>query len=75
VNIVLAASMSLACDKGAAITGLPFAAGDCSADVTVTNIGTQAEFSGGYVDGTRIYLPKIEVGTDRIVITATYFAA
>ncbi len=75
VNLVLAASISLACDKGAAITGLPFAAGDSSADVTVTNIAAQTELSGGYIDGTSLYLPKIDVGTDRIVITATYFAA
>jgi hypothetical protein len=75
VNVVLTASISLACDKGAAITGLPFAASDCSVDVTVTNIGAQAELPGGYIDGTHLYLPAINVGTDKIVITATYFAA
>lgn len=74
VNIVLTASISLACDKGAAITGLPFAASDYSADVTVTNITAQVELPGGYIDGTSLYLPAIDVGVDKIVITATYFA-
>jgi hypothetical protein len=75
VNIVLAASISLACGKGAAITGLPFPASDCSADVTVTNIAAQTDLSGGYIDGSSLYLPAIDVGTDKIVITATYFVA
>ena len=75
VNIVLSASTSIACDRGAAITGLPFAASDCSADVTVTNITTQTEHTGGYIDGAKLCLPEIRVGTDKIVITATYFAA
>lgn len=75
VNIVLTASTSFACDKGAAISGLPFPASDYSADVTVTNIATQRELPGGYIDGTSLYLPAIDAGTDKIVITATYFAA
>ncbi|MHB8475447.1 MAG: hypothetical protein ACYDBZ_04065 [Steroidobacteraceae bacterium] len=75
VNIVLSASRSIACEKGAAITGLPFTASDYSSDVTVANIATQTEYSGGYVEGTKLCLPAIKVGTDKIVITATYFAA
>ena len=75
VNIVLSASTSVACDKGAAITGLPFAASDYSSAVTVTNITTQVELAGGYVDGAKLCLPAINVGTDKIVISATYFAA
>jgi hypothetical protein len=75
VNIVLGASTSIMCDKGAAISGLPFAAIDYSSDVTVTNITTQMEHTGGYIDGSKLFLPAINVGTDRIVITATYFAA
>jgi len=75
VNIVLAASTSFACDKGAAITGLPFAASDYSSNITVTNITSQTEVSGGYIDGSSLHLPAIDVGTDTIVITASYFAA
>ncbi|MGB6309791.1 MAG: hypothetical protein WBF89_18540 [Steroidobacteraceae bacterium] len=75
VNIVLSASTSLRCGKGAAIMGLPFAAKDYSSDVAVTNITAQTDLTGGYIDGARLYLPAIDVGTDSIVITATYFSA
>ncbi len=75
VNIVLSASTSIRCGRGTAVTGLPFAASDYSSDVTVTNITTQTEHTGGYIDGEKLYLPAIDVGTDRIVVTATYFAA
>jgi hypothetical protein len=75
VNIVLVASTSFACDIGTTITGLPFAASDCSSDVTITNITSQTELSGGYISGSSIYLPAIDTGTDTIVITASYFAA
>ncbi len=75
VNIVLSASISIACGRGAAITGLPFSASDYSSDVTVTNITTQTEYTGGYIDGAKLYLPAINVRADKIVIAATYFAA
>jgi hypothetical protein len=75
INVVLAASGSISCDKGAVITGLPFVAADYSSAVTVTNITAQVEIPGGYIDGAKLCLPPIDVGTDRIVITATYLAA
>jgi hypothetical protein len=75
VNIVLTATTSLVCDKGTPIAGLPFTAGDYSSDVTVTNITSQIGLSGGYVHANNLHLPAINVGTDEIVITATYFAA
>ncbi|HEV7611168.1 MAG TPA: hypothetical protein VGO37_04785 [Steroidobacteraceae bacterium] len=75
VNIVLSASTSITCARGAVITGLPFSASDYSSDVTVTNITTQTEYAGGYIEGTKLCLPAIKVGMDKIVITATYFAA
>ncbi|HLN50120.1 MAG TPA: hypothetical protein VK251_11500, partial [Steroidobacteraceae bacterium] len=75
INVVLAASGSICCGKGAVITGLPFVAADYSTDVNVTNITAQAELLGGYIDGDKLCLPAIDVATDRIVITATYVAA
>jgi hypothetical protein len=75
VNIVLHATISIACDKGAVIAGLPFAATDYSSDVTITNITAQTEIPGGYIDGGAVCLPAINVGTGKIVITATYFSA
>ncbi len=75
VNMVLSASTSIKCEKGAAITGLPFAASDYSSDVRVTNVTTQTEHAGGYIDGENLYLPAIDAGTGKIVVTATYFAA
>ncbi|MGO9514253.1 MAG: hypothetical protein ACLP2F_11520 [Steroidobacteraceae bacterium] len=72
VNVVMEASVSLACDKGTAIAGLPFAAADYSANVKITNITAQTDIGGGYVRGASLYLPAIEAGTDMIVITATY---
>jgi hypothetical protein len=74
VNLVLEASTSLACDRGAAISQLPFAALDYSANVKITNITAQTTLGGGYVRGGSLYLPAIEAGTDTIVITATYIA-
>jgi hypothetical protein len=74
VNVVLAAAVSIVCDKGAAIGGLPFAAADFSANVKITNITSHTELGGGYIDGTRIHLPAIDVGSDTLVITATYTA-
>ena len=74
VNVVLAAAVSLVCDKGAAIEGLPFAAADFSANVKITNITSHTELGGGYIDGTRIHLPAIDLGSDTLVITATYTA-
>ena len=74
VNVVLAASVSLACDQGAAIEGLPFAAADLSANVKITNITSHTELRGGYIAGTRIHLPAIDLGSDTLLITATYTA-
>jgi hypothetical protein len=75
INIVLTASISIFCNKGTAITDLPFAAVDYSSDVKVINITSQTQLFGGYIDGSSLHLPAIDVGTDEIVITATYFAA
>jgi hypothetical protein len=75
INVVLAATKSISCDKGSAITGLPFPACEYSSNVTITNITSHQSFSGGYIDGATLYLPALNVGTDNIVITATYFAA
>ncbi len=75
LNLVLAASASIACDKGTPIAGLPFAAVEYSSDVKITNISAQTELGGGYVGGSNLYLPAISVGTDTLVVSATYIAA
>jgi hypothetical protein len=74
VNLVLRAAVSIVCDQGAAIEGLPFAAADFSANVKITNITSHAELGGGYIAGTRIHLPAVDLGSDTLVITATYAA-
>lgn len=74
MNVVLAAAISMACDKGAAIEGLPLAAAEISANVKIMNITSHTELGGGYITGTRIHLPAIDLGSDTLVITATYSA-
>ena len=74
VNVVLAAAISIVCDKGAAIEGLPFAAAELSANVKITNITSHTELGGGYIADTRIHLPAIDLGSDTLIITATYTA-
>lgn len=74
VNVVLAAEASIVCDKGAEIAGLPFAAADFSANVKIMNVTSHSELGGGYIAGTSIHLPAIRVGSDTLVITATYSA-
>jgi hypothetical protein len=74
VNVVLSAAVSLACDQGATIEGLPFAAADLSANIKITNITSHTELGGGYIAGSSIHLPAIDLGSDTLVITATYTA-
>ena len=72
VNVVMEASVSLACDKGAAIAGLPFAAADYSANVKITNITAQTDLGGGYVRGAQFISAGNRGGSRHVVITATY---
>jgi hypothetical protein len=74
-NLVLAAETSIVCSAGATITGLPWSslATNYSAQVQVVNVNTGAAIAGGYVNGTTIVLPAINVGASvAIAISARY---
>jgi hypothetical protein len=74
VNLVLVADVSIVCAAGVQITGLPATPVEVSAEMRVVNSTTGAEITGGYVGGAGLVLPAINVLTDQITITATYFA-
>jgi hypothetical protein len=75
VNLTLAAGTSIRCAQGTQIAGLPVASTDYSASVQVMNLSTGAFVGNGYVTGSSVSLPTINVATDSICVTATYFAA
>jgi hypothetical protein len=75
VNVVLSASGSLSCARGAQLTGLPFPAKDHSSNVSVMNVSAHLPIAGAYIRGSEIVLPELDVGSDKLVISATYFAA
>lgn len=75
VSMQMAAATSIVCAAGIHITGLPTTVIEVSGNVTVHNVTTNVRIAGGYVDGTGINLPAINVTTDSILITATYWAA
>jgi hypothetical protein len=74
VNVVLAAATSIVCAAGATIDGLtwPALASNYTA-ITVVNVNTGAAIPGGYINGTTIVLPAINVGANVVVaISASY---
>lgn len=76
VQTLFSAATSIVCAQGVTLTGLPLAATDYSADVEVTNANTGVVIGGGYVVGTTISLPAINVGAGvSVIVSATYFAA
>jgi hypothetical protein len=73
-NIVVSAATSIVCAAGATIDGLtwPSLASNYS-PVSVVNIATGVAIPGGYVNGTTIVLPAINVGVNvPVLISATY---
>lgn len=75
VSMLMTAGTSINCAAGTHITGLPVTPFELSGEVVVHNTTTNVRIAGGYVDGTGINLPAIAVGTDSILVTATYWAA
>jgi hypothetical protein len=75
VSVVLQARSALTCAAGTAIGGLPYGAVEPSANVQVFNQTKGVTLGLGGVESTSILLPAIDVLSDTIVISATYFAA
>ncbi len=73
--VSLQAATSIVCANNTSLTGLPFSASVQSADVNVTNGTTGASIGNGYVFGTTIKLPAINVLTDTITISGSSFVA
>lgn len=75
VNISLSGATTLTATAGQQITGLPAAATQSSAQVTVWDQTSNIALGAGYVTGSAITLPAFTATTHTVQITATYFAS
>lgn len=75
VNISLSGQTTLTTTAGQQISGLPAAAAQSSAQVTVWDQTSNISLGAGYISGSAITLPAFTATSHTVQITATYFVS